>query len=60
MYSSKYDRWYPIISMPESYSYQWLDFDDYMYIIGDKVYKESSPEAREAFERVKVWMQLKA
>jgi len=56
MYSNKYDRWYP---MPTIKTYKDLDFDDYMYILGDKIFREASAEAEEAFNRVKMWRELK-
>ncbi len=35
-----------------------LDFDDYQYIIGDTIFTEATVEAEEAFNTVKIWMQL--
>jgi len=55
-YSNKYDRWYPLLTVR---LYENLDFEDYIYIIGDTVFKESSNQAEKAFEVVKIWHELK-
>lgn len=35
-----------------------LDFENYKYIIGDKIYDEATPEAEEAFKTVMMWVGL--
>ena len=59
-YSSKHDRWYPTrwypTTTPEVYND--LDFEDYMFILGDKIYREPSVEAEQAFNQVKMWDSL--
>ena len=55
-YSSRSNRWYKLISVR---TYQHLNFEDYSYIIGDKIFREESTKAEEAFEAVKLWLQLK-
>ena len=56
-YSSKHDRWYPMLS---SYlKYTQLNYEDYMYMIDDKVFREHSTEAEEAFNKVMIWIRLK-
>jgi hypothetical protein len=55
-YSNKYNRWYPLLTIRQ---YVHLDWEDYMYLIGDKVFKEPSKQAEEAFTVAKMWMGLK-
>ena len=57
-YSSKYDRWYPML-MSYKITYDRLNFEDYSYIFGDKVFREDSAEAKDSFEKVILWMALK-
>lgn len=54
-YSSKSDRWYPMILVS---SIDELDFEDYMYILGDKIFKEKSQAAKEALDTVIMWNEL--
>jgi len=35
-----------------------LDFENYQYILGDKIYKEPTKEAEEAFNTVAMWRNL--
>ena len=37
-----------------------LDFQNYQYIIGDKIYTEANDEAEEAFKTVLMWVNLQA
>ena len=57
-YSSRYDRWYPMLS-GSNLKYEQLNYEDYMYIIGDKVFREHSAEAEKKFNEVMMWIQLK-
>jgi len=50
------DRWYKLPLMPKNVEY--LNFDDYNYIIGDKIFTELSDEAIAAFDTVQMWQSL--
>ncbi len=56
MYSAKYDRWYPMVTIK---TYQDINYQDYAYIFGDKIFREHSEEAEQAFNSAKMWSELK-
>lgn len=55
-YSSKSKRWFPLLT--RYMSFEELNFEDYSYILGDKIYHEPSPEAEQAFNATQIWGSL--
>jgi hypothetical protein len=49
-------RWRKLIRIPNNFNR--LCFDDYKYIIGDKIFTKPFDEARAAFDAVLVWKKL--
>ena len=56
-YSNKHNKWYKLLNIE---TYTRLDFEDYDYIIGDKIFREPSAEAEKAFNTAKMWAELQA
>lgn len=51
-YSNKSDRWYPMLT-PKPYKN--LEFEDYSYIFGDKIFTKASDEAKQAYDAAMLW-----
>jgi len=51
-------RWRPLLNIPTNFKQ--LDFANYNYILGDKIFSEASPEAEAAFDTVIIWIGLQA
>lgn len=56
LYSNKSKKWFKMLRMPTRYEN--LNFEDYSYILGNKIFHKPSEEAREAFEAEKMWSML--